>query len=164
MSISIRAISGATSDTLTVGTPFTTAPDSSSLYIAIQSGSDIVAVSRDLAYWMEESTAVWGWGQIQKADDCLDIREATRIIPTTHNQYCADNQAFNGVGTDGGKGNIGYYSSGFSRKRQDATDKLLPMDGTAPDALAVVEGSVTSATASMSRSPSRRPRWPRWPI
>jgi hypothetical protein len=144
----IRAISGATSDTLTVGTPFTTAPDSSSVYVAIQSGSDIVAVSRDLAYWMEESTAVWGWGLIQQADDCLDIREATRIIPTTHNQYCVDNQPFNSIGTDAGKGNIGYYSSGFSRKRQDDTDKLLPMDGTAPDALAVVEGSVTSATAT----------------
>ncbi len=144
----IRAISGAAGDTLTVGSPFTTTPDDSSEYVAVESGEDIVAVSRDLAYWMEESTAVWGWGQIQKATDCLDVREATRIIPTTHNQYCADNVAFNGIGTDGGKGNIGYYSSGFSRIRQDLTDKLLPMDGTGPNSLSVVEGTVDSAAAS----------------
>ncbi|TFH23185.1 MAG: hypothetical protein E4H03_06765 [Myxococcales bacterium] len=144
----IREISAATTDTLTAGAPFTTAPDDTSEYVAVVVGGDIVAISRDLAYWMEESTSVWGWAQMQKADSCLDVRAAARVMPSTHNFPCVDNLAFNGVGTDGGKGNIAYFSGGFSRKRQDATDKLLPMDGTSANPLAVVEGAVDSAGAS----------------
>jgi len=144
----IRAVSAATSDTLTVGSAWTTMPDSTSVYVAVVSGEDMIAVAGDFAYWMEENTTVAAWSLMQQADDCLDVRFATRGMPSTHNFPCADNVAFNGTGTDGGGGNIAYYSGGFSRIRQDASDKLLPMDGTGPNPLVVVEGTVTSATAS----------------
>ena len=133
--------------TLTVGTAWTTAPDDTSVYVAAESGDDIVAVAEDSAAWLEESTTILGFAQFQRAADVLDIRTGARLMPSTHNFPSADNQAFNSIGTDGTKGNIAYYSSGFSRKRQDASDKLLPMDGTVANPLVVVGGTVTGATA-----------------
>ena len=144
----IRAISAASTDTLTVGTAWTTAPDDTSGYVAVASGMSMIAVTGDYAYWLEEMTTIAGWAQMQSADDCMDIRLATRVMPSTHNFSCADNLVFNGHGTDGTGGNIAYYSGGFSRIRQDATDKMLPLDGTGPNPLAVVEGTVGSATAT----------------
>jgi len=141
----IREISSTTADTLTVTVPWTTAPAAGSVYVAAVSGEDIVAVAEDLAYWQEESTSILGWSQMQRADNCLDIRAAARLMPSTHNFPCADNQAFNGIGTDGTGGNIAYYSGGFSRKRQGGAEKLLPMDGTASNPLVVVSGTVDGA-------------------
>ncbi|HYC00545.1 MAG TPA: penicillin acylase family protein [Candidatus Limnocylindrales bacterium] len=144
----IRAISGASGTTLTVATPFTTAPASGSVYVAVESGNDIIASAADSGAWLEESTTAWAFSLFQRAASAMDIREAVRLIPSTHNFFAADNQAFNGVGTDAGAGNIGYQSSGYSRKRQDGSDKLLPLDGTVANPLLVASGAVVSATAT----------------
>lgn len=144
----IRVISGASGTTLTVASPFTTAPSADSVYVAAESGHTITAVAADSGAWMEESTTVYAFSLFQQAVNAIDIREAVRLIPSTHNFFAADNQAFNGVGTNAGTGNIGYYSSGYSRKRQGGEDKLLPLDGTVPNPLVVVSGQLTGATAT----------------
>ncbi len=144
----IRQIATAVGPTITVGTPWTTPPDDTSIYVASENGDDLVAVAQDSGAWLEESTTVLGFSGFQRASDVLDMRAAVRLMPSTHNFFAADNQAFNSIGTDAGKGNIGYQSSGFSRKRQDASDKMLPLDGTVANPLVVVGGPVTSATAS----------------
>gem|GEM_PF-1019853 len=150
----MRPILSNTSDTLTLDDPddaWTTTPDSTSEYVAVRSGDDIVVISRERVFWMEETTSLLGWSLFQRAESVLDIRRGTRMIPSTHNFYAADNQTFNGIGTDlGDGGNIGYYSGGFSRVRQGGspTDTRLPMDGTAASELVVVSGTVDSATAS----------------
>ncbi len=88
---------------------------------------------------------------LQRAESILDIRRSTRLMPSTHNFFAADNQPFNGIGTDlgPGTGNIGYWSGGFSRVRQGSppTDTRLPMDGTAPSELVAISGTVDSASA-----------------
>ena len=50
--------------------------------------------------------------------DVLDVRKAVRLIPSTHNFPAADNRAWNGIGTNLGRGNIAYCSSGFARHRR----------------------------------------------
>ncbi|HYC56302.1 MAG TPA: penicillin acylase family protein [Candidatus Binatia bacterium] len=144
----IRAISAAAGTTVTVGSPFTTAPASGSVYVAVKSGEGIIASAADSGAWLEESTTAWAFSLFQRAEDAMDMREAVRLIPSTHNFFSADNKAFNGVGTNGGSGNIGYQSSGYSRKRQDGSDKLLPLDGTTANPLLVASGAVVSATST----------------
>jgi len=149
----MRPILSSTSDTLTLdaGNAWTTTPDTTSEYVAVTSGNDIVVISRERVSWLEESTSTAGWSLFQRAESVLDIRRGTRMMPTTHNFYGADNQAHNGIGTDlESGGNIGYYSGGFSRVRQGGapTDTRLPMDGTATNEMVVVSGTVDSATAS----------------
>ena len=150
----MRPIHSSTSNTLTlaVGDAWTTTPNTTSEYVAVRSGNDIVVISRERAFWLEESTSVLGWSLFQRAESILDIRRGTRMMPTTHNFLAADNQPFNGIGTNlgDGTGNIGYWSGGFPRLRQGAspTDTRLPMDGTAANELVVLGGTVNSATAN----------------
>ena len=144
----VRAISGAAGTTLTVSSPFTTVPDATSVYAAADSGNTITAVAYDSGAWMEESTTAWAFSQFQKATDVMDMREAVRLIPSTHNFFAADNQAFNGNGTAATYGNIGYWSSGYSRVRQGGEEKLLPLDGTLPNQLTVASGTLTAATST----------------
>lgn len=144
----IRAITGAAGNTLTVASPFTTPPTSTSVYVAAESGSSITAVAYDSGAWMEESTTAWAFSKFQKATDVMDMREAVRLIPSTHNFFAADNQAHVGHGTAASFGNLGYWSSGYSRVRQGGEDKLLPLDGTLPNPLVVASGTVDSATAT----------------
>jgi len=149
----MRPILSSTSDTLTLhgDDAWTTTPDTTSEYVAVRSGDDIVVISRERAFWLEESTSTAGWSLFQRAESILDIRRGTRMMPSTHNFFAADNQAFNGIGTNlgPGTGNIGYWSGGFSRVRQGGspTDTRLPMDGTAANELVVVGGIVEGATA-----------------
>lgn len=140
----IREISAASGTTLTVGTPWTTAPGAGtvttgpSVYVAVQSGNVIKAAAVDSAAWLEESTTVLGFAQFPRAETVLDIRAGTRLMPTTHNFPSADNKAFNSIGTQNGAGNTGYYSSGYSRIRQGGEDSRLPLDGTASQNALVV--------------------------
>ena len=149
----IRPVLSSTNDTLTLagGDAWTTTPDATSEYVAVQAATDIVVVSRERVYWLEESTAAIGFSLFQRAEDVLDIRAGARLIPSTHNFISADNQAFNGVGADlgAGIGNTGFYSSGFSRVRQGGTptDTRLPLNGAAANELVVTSGTVDSATA-----------------
>jgi hypothetical protein len=148
----MRPILSNTSNTLTLdaGDAWTTTPNTTSEYVAVRSGDAIIVISRERIHWLEESTSTVGWSFFQRAESVLDIRRGTRMMPTTHNFYGADNQTWNGIGTDlGSGGNIGYFSGGFSRVRQGVspTDTRLPMDGTVANELVVVSGSVDSATA-----------------
>lgn len=148
----MRPILSATSDTLTLdpGDAWTTTPDETSEYVAAKPGNDIVAISLDKAYWLEESTTFTGWTMFQRSESIMDIRRGARMMLGTHNFLAADNLPFNGIGTDLGQGgNIGYWSAGFSRVRQGVspTDSRLPMDGAAPNELVVVSGTVDSAGA-----------------
>ena len=147
----MRPILSNTNDRLTLANAWTTTPDDTSEYIAVRSASEIVVISRERAFWLEESTSAIGFSLFQRAEDVLDIRRGSRLIPSTHNFIAADNQAFNSIGTNLGpaEGNIGFYSSGFSRVRQGVapTDTRLPMDGSAADELVVVSGSVDGAAA-----------------
>ena len=147
----MRRILSNTGDALTLDAAWTTVPDSTSEYVAAAAGKDIVVVSQESAFWMEESTSVLGWSMLQRSESILDIRRGTRLMPSTHNFPAADNQPFNGIGTDlgPGAGNIGYWSGGFSRVRQGSppTDTRLPMDGTAPNELVFLSGTVDSASA-----------------
>ncbi|GAG09692.1 unnamed protein product, partial [marine sediment metagenome] len=95
----MRPVLSSTSDTLTLDAPdaWTTTPDGTSAYVAVMSGDDIVVISRERVFWLEESTATAGWSLFQRAESVLDIRQGTRMIPTTHNFYGADNQAFNTI-------------------------------------------------------------------
>ncbi len=144
----IRLISAASGDTLTVGSAWATAPDSTTEYVAANSGNVITAVVGEAPMWLEESTTAHGFSRFQRSDDVLDLRAAVRLIPSTHNFYNADNQPHNGIGSNTGTGNILYATSGFRRVRQDATDDRLPVDGTAPNGFNVVTGVVDSAAAN----------------
>ena len=147
----MRAIISNTSDTVTLdaGDTWTTTPDATSEYVAVRGGNDIVAISRERAFWLEESVTALGFSFFQRAESVLDIRRGARMMPSSHNFLAADNQSFNGIGTDlgSGTGNIGYWSAGFWRLRQgpSPTDSRLPMDGTAPSELVVLSGTVDSA-------------------
>lgn len=145
----IRNISSATTNTLTLASAWTTVPNTTSVFVAVKPGDTIIAVSIDSAAWMEESTAVLGFSMYQRAQSVLDIRAGVRLIPTTHNFFAGDNQPFNSIGTASGTGgNIGYFSSGFSRVRQGDLDSRLPMDGTAANPLVVFRGTVAGASAT----------------
>ncbi|MGB2694874.1 MAG: penicillin acylase family protein [Dehalococcoidia bacterium] len=147
----IRPILSNTTNVLTLagGDAWTTTPTTASRYVAVRSGNDIVAVSRDRVFWLEESLTAYAFTIFQRAENVLDIRRGSRLIPSTHNFPSVDNKAFNGYGTDlgPGTGNIAYYSTGFSRIRQggSATDTRLPLDGTQPNQLVVVSGTVGSS-------------------
>ena len=149
----MREVLSATANTLTLagGDAWTATPNSTSEYVAVELANDIVATARERAFWLEESTAALGFALMQRSEDVLDIRAAARLIPSTHNFLSADNQAFNGIGTNlgAGTGNTGYYSAGFSRVRQGVTptDPRLPLDGTVANELVVVAGAVDSAAA-----------------
>jgi acyl-homoserine lactone acylase PvdQ len=147
----MRPIASNDADTLTLDAAWTTTPDDTSEYVAATAGNDIVAVSHERVFWLEEMTSALGWTQFQRAESILDIRRGTRMMPSTHNFIAADNQPFNEIGTDlgSGTGNIGYFSGGFSRVRQGSspTDVRLPMDGSAANELVVVSGEVDSADA-----------------
>jgi len=145
----MRAISDVpNANTVEVGSGWTTTPTNESVYVAVKPGNNIIAVAIDSLLWQEESTTVVGFAQFQRAETALDIRAAVRAIPSTHNFFAADNQAFNGIGTASGIGNIGYFVSGFSRYRQPGQDSRLPLDGTQPNPLVVTSGTVASATAN----------------
>jgi hypothetical protein len=143
----MRKIGSATANTLTLNSAWTTIPDTTSEYVAVDDASTpIIGVALDSASWLEETTAILGFSAYQRAETVLDVRAGARLIPTTHNFISADNQTFNGIGTQSGSGNIGYYSSGFARIRQGNEDLRLPMDGTGSNPLVVVAGTVSSAT------------------
>jgi len=136
-------------NTIVVGTAWTYVPDSTFQYVAAKSGKDIIAAAYDSPTWLEETTGALGFFLMQRAESVMDIRAAARVITSTHNYPAVDNQPFNGVGTASGNGNIAYYSSGFSRKRQGGLDPLLPLDGSAvTNPLVVASGVVDNATAT----------------
>jgi len=143
---SIAAVPDA--NTLEVAASFTTPPAAGSEYVAVGPGHAILAVAVDSAAWMEESTTVLGFSKYQHAQSLLDVRAGARLIPTTHNFLAADNLAWNGIGADAGTGNIGFWSTGFSRVRQDASDVRLPVDGSGPNPLVLLSGTVDAATAT----------------
>ena len=147
----IRPISAVPdANTLTVAPGWTTNPNNTSVYIAVRAGNTIMAAAFDSPTWLEETTAAIGFINQQRAETVLDIRAAIRTIPSTHNFFAGDNKPWNTIGTASGlAGNIGYWSSGFSRKRQGGLDSRLPMDGSsATNPLIVASGTVTSATAT----------------
>lgn len=149
----IRQISAVPdANTLQVGTAWTTQPtgqtppDTGSVYVAVKPGNTIIAVAIDSPLWQEESTTILGFAQYQRAESILDIRAGARLIPSTHNFLAADNRPFNGIGTESGNGNIGYWASGLSRYRLGGQDPRLPLDGTVANPLVVASGVVSSAT------------------
>src|SRR6185369_2943425 len=145
----IRAVSAVPdANTLQIGSAWTTTPTVASTYVAAKAGKEILAVAIDSLLWQEESTTVLGFAQFQRSENVLDMRSAVRRIPSTHNFFAADNQAFNSIGAASGIGNIGYWTSGFSRYRQPGQDSRLPLDGTQPNPLVVTSGTVSGATAS----------------
>ncbi len=146
----VRAISAVPDpDTLTVGIAFSPPPAAGSSFVAVGPTGKIIAVAIDSAAWLEETTSVLGFAQYQRATSILDVRAGTRRIPTTHNFFAADNLAWNAIGSDPGQpGNIGVWSSGFSRVRQDAGDLRLPIDGALPNPLIDIAGTVAGATAT----------------
>jgi hypothetical protein len=144
----MRAITGNTADTITVGVAFATTPDSTSEYVAVEAGSNVTAVAFESILWMGEGQSAAGFSRYQKAQDVLDIREAVRFIPSTHNFFAVDNSGWNGLGSDHGQGNMYYGTSGLKRVRQSGPDPRLPIDGTAPNPFVVVSGTVDAAGPS----------------
>lgn len=148
----IREISGNTATTLMIaaGNAFTTAPVvNATQFTAVKPGNSIVAVGVDFVFWREETATGEGFADFQQARSVLDMRRAARKIATTHNFNAVDNQAWNGVGTaSSGRGNLGYWSAGFSPVRQGGLDPRLPIDGSGPNPLTVYEGTLSSATAN----------------
>ncbi len=149
----MREIASNTGDTLVVAVAWTTTPDETSEYVAVGPGGTITAITRESPVWLEEGLAAVGWSLFQQAQSVMDMRSAVRLIPSTHNFIAADNQPFNGVGTDTGTGNILYATSGFHRVRQNGVDSRLPLDGAAPEPFAVLTGTVSSATANSLTDP-----------
>jgi hypothetical protein len=131
-----------------VASAWTTVPNATSVFVAVKPGNTIVASVEDSMGWLEEGLSVLAWTQQQRAESVLDVRAAARRMPTTNNFLAADNLPFNGIGTQNGNGNIGYYSTGFSRQRPDGFDPRLPLDGSIPNPLVVASGTVKKATAS----------------
>ncbi len=144
----MRAVSSATANTLTIATPWTDIPNTTSVFVAVRPGNSVIAVALDSPTWREETTTVLGFSLYQRAESILDVRKGARLIPSTHNFLAADNKAFNGIGTASGNGNIGYWSSGFARIRQGGLDPRLPLDGTGPNPLVAYSGTVAVATAT----------------
>src|SRR5262245_28156182 len=140
----------ATTLMIAAGNAFTVAPVANvTQFTAVRPGNAIVAAGVDFAFWREETATGYAFSLFQKAHNVLDARRAVRQVASTHNFNAVDNQPFNGVGTDSpGKGNIGYWSAGFSPIRQGGLDPRLPIDGTGPNPLTVFEGSVSSASAN----------------
>lgn len=145
----MREIASSTNNTLTLSGSWTVTPNNTSQYVAVNAAGQLVAISRERAFWMEETTTALGFSHFQRAEDVLDIRRGVRMIPSAHHFMAADNNGFNGIGTDlsSDGGNTGYYASGFWRVRQDGTDSRLPLDGTQPNQLVLIDGTVGSAAA-----------------
>ena len=129
---------------------FTVAPSASQTqFAAVEPGNSLIGVGVDFAFWREETASGFAFSQFQQAESVLDARRAVRQVATTHNFNAADNRDFNGVGSGGAnKGNIGYWSAGFSPVRQGGVDPRLPIDGSGPNPLVVFEGTVTFAGAN----------------
>jgi hypothetical protein len=144
----IREIQSVPNGTTLDVNAWTTLPGDDSVYVAVNSGNTIMAVAVDSPAWLEEITTVLGFAQFPRAESVMDIRAGVRVMPTTHNFPSADNQAFNGTGTQSGNGNTGYFSSGYSRIRQGAEDSRLPLIGTAANPLVIASGTVQSATST----------------
>ena len=143
----ISAVPDAT--TLEVGIAFATPPAEDTEFVAVGPAGKLIAVAIDSAAWLEETTAVLGFAQFQRTTSIEDVRAGARLIPTTHNFFAADNLAWNEIGTDPGQpGNIGFWSSGYSRVRQDAGDLRLPIDGALANPLVDIAGTVDGATAT----------------
>ncbi|MDI6857441.1 MAG: thrombospondin type 3 repeat-containing protein [Dehalococcoidia bacterium] len=102
----MRPIASNTDDTLTLagGDAWTTVPDSTSRYVAVKPGHDLIAISRDRVFWLEETTTLLGFARLERAENILDIRRAVRLMPNTHNFLAADNKPFNDIGTNLGPG------------------------------------------------------------
>jgi hypothetical protein len=145
----MRPIASSDANTLTLTGSWTVTPNNTSQYVAVKSGSPIIAISRERAFWLEETTTALGFSYFQRAESVLDIRRGVRLIPSAHHFMSADHNSFNGIGTDlsADEGNLGYYASGFWRVRQDGSDTRLPLDGTLPDPLVLISDAVGSATA-----------------
>jgi acyl-homoserine lactone acylase PvdQ len=145
----IRQILDNDSVVVFVATPFTVSPVADETeFVLVQPGNPIIAVAVDFVFWREETATARAFSLFQRTENVLDARRAVRQIATTHNFNAVDNGDFNGVGSDdGGRGNFGYWSAGFSPKRQGGVDPRLPIDGTGPNPLTVFEGTVTSASA-----------------
>ncbi len=144
----IRVILGVPDASTLQVAAWTTTPDTTSRYVAVRPGTDVHAVVIDSTTFLEETTTALGFALLQRAETIMDVRAAARIMPSTHNFPAADHHPFNGIGTASGLGgNIGYWSSGFSRRRQGGLDPRLPMDGTSPsNPLVVASGVVAAAT------------------
>jgi hypothetical protein len=150
----IRAIAGSDANTLTVASAWTTPPfPGGSVYVAVRPGNEIVAAAIDSAVWLEEGTAAAGFAYFQRARSLADIRAGVRLIPSTHNFLAADNRGWNRVGARSRFGNIGYWSSGYSRVRQGGEDPRLPLDGSAPNPLVVASGVVAKAARTSLKAP-----------
>jgi hypothetical protein len=157
----IRAISefvpgvpGFTLASLVVASPWTTPPVAGgSVYVAVRPGNEIVAAAIDSSVWLEEGTSAAGFAYFQRARSLADIRAGVRLIPSTHNFLAADNRGWNRVGARSRFGNIGYWSSGYSRVRQGGEDPRLPLDGAGPNPLVVASGVVAKATSTSLRAP-----------
>jgi hypothetical protein len=127
----IRPITANTATTLTVRR-LTVAPAATDHFTAVKPGNTIIATAVEFSIWREETDTAYGFGLLQRAQNVMDVRRAIRWITTTHNFNAVDNQAWNGVGLNlGAKGNIGYWSAGFSPVRQTG-DPRLPIDGPRP--------------------------------
>ncbi len=146
----MREIASSTSNTLTLSGTWAVTPTSASQYVAVKTGNPMLAISRERAFWLEETTTALGFSYFQRAENVLDIRRGVRLIPSAHHFMSADNNSFNGLGTDlsTDPGNTGYYASGYWRVRQAGTDPRLPLDGTVADELVLISGTVSSAGAS----------------
>lgn len=128
--------------------PWPFAPGADSEFVAARPGQHLVAVATESPLWLEETTAVLGFSRYQQATSIMDVRAGARLIPSTHNFIAADNRPFNGIGTESGNGNIGYWASGFSRIRTDGTDVRLPIDGGGANPFVIAAGTVASAGAT----------------
>src|SRR5262249_14854528 len=120
------------------------------VYVAAKPANHIVAVSFDSPTFLEETATALGFIGLERAETVLDVRDAVRVMTSTHNFLAADNKPFDGVGTASGvAGNIGYWSSGYSRRRQGGLHPRLPMDGgAATNPLVVASGAGASASAT----------------
>ena len=147
----MRVIESNSTTTLEVAEDWATSPDATSEYVVASAGEEITAVAVESPVWMEEGTTAAGFANHQRSASILEWRRGARFVPGSMNFYAADNQPYNGVGSDHGTGNIGYVSAGFMRIRDASLDPRLPLDGTQPNAFDVVTGVVGSAgPASLS--------------
>ncbi len=144
----IAEVESSSSVRIDSGAPWAELPDRTSSYVAVRAESPLIAVALESPIFLEESTSILGFSLMQRATTISDIESAARLMPSTHNFLAADNRPFAGIGTESGNGNIGYWSSGFSRVRQDATDPRLPIDGAGPNPFVIVAGTVETATST----------------
>jgi hypothetical protein len=82
-------------------------------------GNQMIAISRERGFWMEETTTALGFSYFQRSENVLDIRRGVRLIPSAHHFMAADNNSFNGIGADlsADDGNTGDQSGGNGNLR-----------------------------------------------